>query len=478
MTRPRAPSLRRILLLNLLVPTSVLAIALGAAGALLIDRTVETAFDRVLDGSVRAIAERVSVEDDEVTVDLPQVALGMLETRASDSIYYSVSYDGAAVTGYQDLPLAPLRTQPQGTVRHFDMVYKGAPIRLAALAQPVYGKPHPALIEVAETRNGRTATQRELLLALAGLEVGIILAAAALGWFAVGRGLAPLAALGQEIDARQIHSGAGLQPLDLTAVPSEVHPPVRAINQLFGRLDAAIKVLRDFTADASHQMKTPLASLRVHIALLQRAATQPAERDTIAEIARSAQHLDRLMAQLVALARADESAMADGASAERTDLHAAAADAISQLAPIAAAGDVELALEGNSSVAAQIAPAVLHEALVNLIDNAIRYNRRGGTVTVRIAGDGERPMVQVIDDGPGIAPEFRERVFDRFYRMPGAHRPDGSGLGLPIVRTLLQQAGASIELADGPDGRGLTATVSLPRGTQATAGRDDAQAGT
>ncbi|MBR1217696.1 sensor histidine kinase [Bradyrhizobium sp. U87765 SZCCT0131] len=474
MTRPRAPSLRRILLLNLLVPTSVLAIALGAAGALLIDRTVETAYDRVLDGSVRAIAERVSVEDDEVTVDLPQVALGMLETRANDSIYYSVSYDGTAVTGYQDLPLAALRAQPFGTIRHFDMVYKGAPIRLAALAQPVYGKPHPVLIEVAETRNGRNATQRELLLALGGLGAGIILAAAALGWFAVGRGLAPLAALGREIDARQVRTGAELQPLDLAAVPREVHPPVRAINQLFGRLDIAIKVIRDFIADASHQMKTPLASLRVHLALLKRGTIQAAERDTIAEIERSAQHLDRLVAQLVTLARAEQSAMASATAAERTDLRAAAADAISQLAPIAAACDIELALEADSDAVARIAPTVLHEALVNLIDNAIRYNRRGGTVTVRVNGNGERPIVQVIDDGPGIAPEFRERVFDRFYRVPGPHVPSGSGLGLAIVRSLLQQSGATIQLADGPDGRGLIATVSLPREPETTSARDNA----
>ena len=176
-----------------------------------------------------------------------------------------------------------------------------------------------------------------------------------LGWFAVRRGLAPLAALGRDIDARQIRGGAELEPLDLAAIPSEVHPPVRAINQLFGRLDTAIKVIRDFIADASHQMKTPLASLRVHLALLERGATQAAERDTIAEIERSAQHLDRLVAQLVALARAEESAMTDGATAERTDLRAAAADAISQLAPIAATCDVELALEAESGTSAHIA---------------------------------------------------------------------------------------------------------------------------
>lgn len=456
-----APSLRRVLLINLLVPTSVLAVALGVAGALLIDRTVETAFDRVLDGSVRAIAERITVEDDEVSVDLPQVALGMLETRANDSVYYSVSYNGVAVTGYQDLPLAELPRQARSAVTHFDFIYKGAPIRLAALAQPVYGKPEPVLIEVAETRNGRNATRRELLLALAGLEAGIILTAAVLGWLAVKRGLAPLADLGREIDARQIRTGEGLQPLDLAAVPEEALPPARAINQLFERLDAAIKVIRDFIGDASHQMKTPLASLRVHLALLERSGPQPADRDTITEIEKSTRHLDRLVAQLIALARAEESAINDDGAQARCDLVAAAADAVSALAPIAATKDVEIALEaGPSPVFAAIEPVVLHEVLTNLIDNAIQYNRSGGSVTVHVLG-GTRCAIQVCDDGPGIAPELRARVFDRFYRVPSADRPPGSGLGLSIVRTLLQQSSAAIRLDDGPDGKGLTVTIDF-----------------
>lgn len=465
MTPQHAPSLRRLLLLNLLVPTSVLAIALGVAGAFLIDRTVETAFDRVLDGSVRAIAERITVEDDEVTVDLPQVALGMLETRASDSIYYSVSYGGTAVTGYDDLPLAEVAKQPRNAVKHFNVTYKGAPVRLAALAQQVYGKPEPVLVEVAETRNGRNATQRELLLALAGLELGIILTAAVLAWFAVQRGLAPLVELGRDIDDRQIRTGESLQPLNLAKIPVEVHPPVRAINELFGRLETAINVLRDFIADASHQMKTPLASLRVHLALLERSTGPlPADLDTIAEIEKSTRHLDRLVAQLIALARAEESAVSDEGHHAQSDLAAVAADVVSVLAPIAAAKDVELALEAEPhAVVAGIDPTVLQEALTNLVDNAIRYNRSGGSVTVRVCDEGERCAVQICDDGPGIAPEFRARVFDRFYRMPSTDRPPGSGLGLSIVRTLLRQSSADIHLADGDGGNGLTVTVSFAK---------------
>src|SRR5689334_8976495 len=138
-TVTRVPSLRRSLLVNLLVPTSALAIAFGLAGLLLINKTIESAYDRVLDGSARAIAERIAVEDGEISVDLPQVALGMLETRANDSVYYSVSYDRALITGYLDLPRADASAIPVGTVEHFDSLYKGVPVRVAAMTQAAYG---------------------------------------------------------------------------------------------------------------------------------------------------------------------------------------------------------------------------------------------------------------------------------------------------------------------------------------------------
>lgn len=461
----RVPSLRRSLLVNLLVPTSALAIAFGLAGLLLINKTIESAYDRVLDGSARAIAERVAVEDGEISVDLPQVALGMLETRANDSVYYSVSYDRALVTGYLDLPRADASAIPVGTVEHFDSLYKGVPVRVAAMTQAAYGKPLPVLIEVAETTNGRTGIQRQLLLALVALEGGIIATAAVLVLLAVRRGLAPLVDLGREIDTRHLGAGTSLDRLDLGRIPIEAHPPVRAMNELFGRLEGAIQVIRDFIADASHQMKTPLASLRVHLALLQRDNRRPpADVEIVAEIEKSTRHLDRLVAQLIVMARAEQTAIAEPLhDGQAGDLVASTGEAMSVMAPFAAAKNVELAFESDTDhapVGAQ--PPILHDILTNLIDNAIRYNHEGGSVIVGIvSGDGEY-AVKIADDGPGIAREHHQRVFDRFYRIPAPNRPAGSGLGLSIVRTLLQQGSGSIELAEGIGGRGLAVTVHFP----------------
>jgi two-component system, OmpR family, sensor histidine kinase TctE len=463
----RVHSLRRALLLNLLIPTSVIAAALWLAGWLLISTTIETAYDRVLDGSVKAIAERIAVEDDEISVDLPQVALGMLETRASDSVYYNVSYDRTLVTGYADLPLADTSRIPVGTIRHLNSVYKGMEVRIAAMTQAAYGKPLPVQIEVAETSNGRAAARRELLIGLMALETGLIATAAVLVWFAVQRGLAPLVDLGHEIDARQFGAGSSLHRLELENIPSEAHPPVRAMNELFARLEAAIQVIRDFIADASHQMKTPLASLRVHLELLRRDARHlPGDVETIAEIDRSTKHLDRLVAQLIAMARADQAAIAaPNAAAVPTDLVASTSEVMAMMAPFAAAKNIELAFECEAGCAPVNAePSMLHDLLTNLIDNAIRYNHDGGSVVVTVLSRDGQCVVKIADDGPGIALEHRERVFDRFYRIPAADRPEGSGLGLSIVRTLMRQSAGMISLTEGIGGRGLTVIVSFVAG--------------
>jgi hypothetical protein len=186
------PSLRRTLLTNLVAPAIVLAVVLGIGGMMLIQRVVETTHDRLLDGSVLAIAERVGVEDGELSVDLPQVALGMLESQSHDSIYYSVTYLGELITGYKDLPLSGFDRLKAGETGHRDGVYRGKPVRIGVQARQVYGRPRLVLVAVAETVQARRAVEREMLIGLAILEAGLIGLVALLGWYAVERGLRPL----------------------------------------------------------------------------------------------------------------------------------------------------------------------------------------------------------------------------------------------------------------------------------------------
>ena len=463
------PSLRRTLLTNLVAPAIVLAVVLGLGGMALIHRVVQTTHDRLLDGSVLAIAERVGVEDDELTVDLPQVALGMLESQSHDNIYYSVTYLSQLITGYKDLPLSGFDRLKVGETGHHDGEYRGNPIRIAAQARQVYGRPGMVLVAVAETVQARWAVEREMLTGLAILEAGLIGLVALLGWYAVDRGLRPLGELKQEIDARGIQGGPNLSPLDLSRVPLEALAPAIAVNSLLQRLDMAIELVRRFTADASHQMRTPLAILRTHLDLVRRLGSEtPAGQSALNEVDNAINRLERLLKQLVTLARVDEQNIAQPA-VENVDLNEIAFNVLSERAPQAFARDIDVQFDRCDGPALTAGNGVLiGELLANLIDNAIRYNRAGGLVLVRILADPTTARVEVEDTGPGIPAAHLARVFERFYRIPMSNGPDGSGLGLAIVKALSDRLGAQIVLSPGAEGQGLLVAVSFP-----LAGRDD-----
>ncbi|MBP2227082.1 two-component system sensor histidine kinase TctE [Azospirillum agricola] len=467
MTRRRdgVPSLRRRLLTRLLVPLGALAVGLGVGGAALIHGFVQSTHDRVLAGSVLAIAERLAVSDDdgEVTVDLPAVAFGMLESQARDNIYYNVAHHGGVITGYLDLPAPDPDRLPLNAMLFRDDTYHGHPVRVAAQVRRVYGEARPVLVQVAETTTGRRAAVVDMLLWLTLLEVALVGGSGVLVWGAVGRGLAPLVRLRRVIDARSARGSMALVPLPLAVVPREALPLVVAINGLLERLDQSITTMRRFTADASHQLRTPLAVLRTHLALLRRHGTGTAEgRAALDDVEGAVRRLERLLTQLLALARADEDSPAP-ASGEVADLLQVAMEVTAEQVPGALALGVEVHFdappEDDPPLRVAGNPVLVGELLGNLLDNAIRYNRPGGTVTVRVAGSPEAPRLEVEDDGPGIPETERGRVFERFYRLPqaGGAARTGSGLGLAIVQALADRLGAEIALNDRAGGPGLLA---------------------
>ena len=459
------PSLRRRVDGRMLFRRAALALALGLGGALVIRDVVETTHDRLLDGSVLAIAERLGMdEDNEVTVDLPRVALGMLESQAQDRIYYRVSYDGSLVTGYRDLPEVEGRALRPGEVRHWDATMRGAPVRVAAQARWIYGKPEPVVVEVAETRDGRRALHRGLLADLAGLEAGLLGLMGALAWYAIGRGLAPLTRLSAEIASRAAPGAINLQPLDPGSVPREALAPVQAMNVLLERLSQSMGAVRRFTADASHQIRTPLAAARMHLELIRRHYARlpiPPEVGAALDDAQGATwRLENLVRQLLVLARADEQA-GEAVPLAPMDLAETVAEIVAERVPHALERGIEIQFERRDETVPILGdPLLAGEIIANLIDNAIRYNRRGGMVIVRVASapsGGARAEVE--DDGPGIPPDERAKAFERFHRITRPGGPEGSGLGLAIVRTLADRIGAAVTLADPTSGTGLLATI-------------------
>jgi two-component system sensor histidine kinase QseC len=276
--------------------------------------------------------------------------------------------------------------------------------------------------------------------------------------WAVKKGLQPISDTTQRIDARALDDTA---PLDVHDAPDEIAPLVGALNGLLQRLARVLEKERQFTANAAHELRTPLAGARIHIenAL---ASEDPAERRAALDDARGAiDRMTRLVNQMLELARWDVATAARAMT--RVDLAALASDEIRSAAPAAAGRAIHVFRAFASAVPTVRGwEAGLRVLVRNLVDNALRYGAQGGNVTVEIRPDDEGVLLAVEDDGPGIDASMRDAVLGRFQRgeNPGG---EGVGLGLPIARRIAEVHRASLRLANAANGRGLRVEVRFPR---------------
>ncbi|MGH8599170.1 MAG: ATP-binding protein [Burkholderiales bacterium] len=274
-------------------------------------------------------------------------------------------------------------------------------------------------------------------------------------WFAVGRNLRPLERVSTQLRAR---SPAALEPLSTARLPREVTPLVTALNHLLDRLGATLRKQRQFVADAAHELRTPLAAVQLQIQLVERASSADERNAALGRLKQGVARSARLVQQLLTLARLEPDA-ATPAHAP-VDLRVLATEVVAELTPIAQEKNVDLGMSELEAAATLGDAVALQTLLGNLVDNAVRYTPAGGRVDVALRTHGSKVVITVEDTGPGIPPEDRERVFDRFYRRLGNDLP-GSGLGLAIAREIVARHGGTITLADGPGGRGLTVAVGL-----------------
>ena len=260
-------------------------------------------------------------------------------------------------------------------------------------------------------------------------------------WLVVGKGLQPLVDMAGAIRRR---APTSLDPLPESRVP-EVAPMTRELNALLARLRLALETQRRFTADAAHELRSPLTALQMQLDLVERAATPEAAREAIAALRGAIRRAARLVDQLLTMARLDPDAAAE--TFVPVDLAAVAAAVAADHEPLAEAKRVELRLGELHPVTVGGQPSALHALVRNLVDNAVRYTPPGGRVTVAVRGT----TLEVEDTGPGVPAAERERVLDRFYRVPGSSA-EGSGLGLAIVRQVAQAHGAELSLGEAAGG--------------------------
>ena len=452
--------LRTRLLIAMLAPLLVAALALAIAGAWLVADVAERANDRVLAGALGAIAETVEVEDGQVTLDLPPAAFGMLENAERDNVYYRIAVGRELLTGYADLPAIDPARVPADIVTFRYGRYRDAPIRIAETVRRLPRIAQPVLVQVAETLSAREVLRTRLWRGLLFAEAVLVLAATLLLVPALGWSLRPLVVLRRAVERRTGDGPPDLSPLDTGPMPRELGPLATAFDRLLARLDTATAGVRRFTADASHQMRTPLSVLKVQVALARRGSD--ADRvEALGEIEEAVNRLERLLTQLLSLARAQEEGQS--APAETVDLHEVAGTVIARRIGQAIEADIDVRLDAETGPCHVTGHRTLiFELLGNLLDNAIRYNRRGGEVAIGLAARPDHVLLTVEDDGPGIPETDRARVFDRFVRLSPQAGRDGSGLGLAIVRSVAIRLGADVQLSDRPGG-GLRATVRFER---------------
>ncbi len=483
-------SLHRYLLLWLLLPQLVLWLAAAVFAYNLAVRYADRGIDASLLQATRSLARQVKPIGDGLLIDFPRAAQDILEADPADRFLYMVSTPpGQFILGNRQLPLPPNVQSPRlREPLFYDGLLDDMNIRLAALYLPIGepGNPQVMLVQIARSQASRNELARGILRDTVLPLSGLILLMTMIVWASIRAGLAPLARLLRLVQARAPND---VEPLTLQAAPQEVRALVNALNGLLAAVSQSVQAQRRFVGHAAHQLRTPLAGLKSQTELaLAEAGDNPALRQRLHRVQDSAVRGTRLVNQLLALARAEPEA-GPARPVQRVALRALVADVVADAVPNAVKAGIELGFEGAaddpdptapdtpllppvqgaemagalSAAPAEVTvmgtPILLGEAVMNLVDNAIRYAGRGAEIDVRVRQDGRYATVEVSDTGPGLPPDQLEAVFGRFVRA--TQEGSGCGLGLAIVHEIAERHGGSASLRN-VQPHGLCAELRLP----------------
>ncbi|HYD63504.1 MAG TPA: sensor histidine kinase N-terminal domain-containing protein [Noviherbaspirillum sp.] len=462
----RAPlfrwSLKRAVL-TLLLPTFAVigAIELWATYRTAVD-AANSAYDRSLLGAIKAIDANISTESGGVAVELPYTMLEFFELTAAGEVYFRVGTENGLIEiGSPDLPRPPHPLQSR-VPQFYDAVYFGQKVRVGTYARNLESAAgqgdalrNRVIIQVAETLKSRSDFISSLLLQGVRRDLILLTAAGVLLALVLSLTLRPLSRLRDEVRAR---SPLDLTPIDIAAVPVDVRPLVEAINLHMARTQAILEGRRRFLDDASHQLRTPLATLRTQFDYALREQDPTNVRAALQAVSRQLNRATRRTNQMLSLAKADAADLV----LSLVDLAQLARRVAGEIVIAAREKKIDLELVGADE------PLIVHghadllrEAALNLLHNAIRFAPESGRVSLQVARNGEHATLAVIDNGPGIPEDELPRMGERFFQASNAHA-DGSGLGLAIARAVLERHGGVVTVANRPGGAGCVATLALP----------------
>jgi two-component system OmpR family sensor kinase len=418
----------------------------GAVGGWFVYRNALVEADAFFDYQLRQTALLLSDQPVEYLLnpDIPQATADydfVVQVWTLDGVRVYLSRPHAVLPAITTLGFSTATTS-EGRWRMFGVQ---APTKVIQVAQPMRVRERQAVGLAL-----RTLTPFVLLLPMLVIFI----------WFAVGHSLEPFKRLTSLVESRKV---TALDPLPATNLPREVQPLVGALNDLLKRLAAALERERGFMADAAHELRTPLTALYLQMGALARATTEAERADAMEKLSAGVQRAIRLVEQLLSLARQEPRADVVRRRVRFDDL---AREVVAEMVPLADARKIDLGISASQPAYVLGDPEALRTLVRNLVDNAVRYTPVGGTVDLSVqdsdeAGSKHGAILRVVDTGPGIPADERQRVFDRFYRPPGTS-PPGSGLGMAIVKAIADAHGASIKLDNAPSTSGLAVTVSFP----------------
>lgn len=472
---PGTRTLHGHLLLWLLLPQLILWLAAASFTYELADSYANRAIDASLSTASRALSRQVKPSGSGLYIDFPRAAQDIIEADPDDRVFYMVSTPpGEFILGNSRVPPPPPSLdEPQlGQPYFYDGRLSEAAgdksrsvtVRVVALylAYGEPGKPQRMLVQVAKSRASREQLARQILIDTALPLSGVIVLMSMVVWGSIRGGLAPLARLRYLVESRAPND---LAPVRLETAPEEVRGLARALNALLAQVRQNVTEQKRFISDAAHQLRTPLAGLKsqTELALASSACDlDPELRSRLQRVHESATRSAHLVTQLLTLARAEPEA-SHAQSRTRFDLRRLAREVAAEQVPRAIAAGIDLGSDdrhsGQSPLFVLGNPMLIREAIVNLVDNAIRYAGRGATTTVGVHRDGSNAVLVVEDTGPGLPSADRERVFERFARA--THDGNGAGLGLAIVREVVERSQGSVGI-EPAEPHGLRCVVRLP----------------
>jgi len=449
----RTRSLKSAIVIRLIIPALMFIIVETIVSYFVTLHYVDEAYDRWLLDSARSLVQEVKVADDQVYADLSASALEIFKWDDLDQTFFKVIADQSGLLAGEKFVREPLSVRDWSAPIFSNSIIHNQPVRVVSMKVPRQSMPEDVYIHVAETLNKRHDMMIDILLAdlvpqlLLTLMIGLYL------FKGVNWGLEPLHKLADEIAQR---SPGDLSPIADTHVFTEVRALTDTINQLLARLSLAIATQQRFISNAAHQLRTPLAGLKLQAERAQRETTVEAMQPALVQIQSSADRASHMVTQLLALARSEP--VEGNRTLEPVDLRALVREVCIEWVPKALKKQFDLSFEDpEQPIWIQGDAILLAELLNNLIDNALAYGVAQGGVGVKLIAE-PRVCLSIENAGQCILNEEQERIFERFYRIQGS-TGEGCGLGLAIVKEIADLHQAHVSLSQRVSGDGVVVAV-------------------